>query len=440
MIRIFTRQIEKLSTEEGQAIVFVAMVGLVIFLFFAMTMNVAELVNTKIKNQNVADATALSAAIWQARALNLVAAANMNLMQFWVLAFGSFAMCPVALAVCFLVCGEVWVSPVACIACLIFAGFDCGVAIGSFGGVQSTGQFQDMVLDIFDRDIVETDLPHVVSLNYYYKENTRPLTESDPMGVGHYLYMHMTNDRVIRRYVPGEPEVGEYVLERVGVCETLVSAARYANYIWHLTGGAKGLDDAGWQSLLPGIQGWFTPGGPCNNVTLPPAWVDAVKAMFPLAIRTRRSNWTVQNIEDFLPASVATFKEQEPPPVLGKGDGPWDCAWADGDTRFACPNARHYAFASSHAFSESVSDFYNTMVAGIATPYPIPMVPFVMDWEPRLFPFEPYPYGAESQQHGGYPVYQDIANQILADGLGLDRDFLLNHVLTRSDGRNFFLY
>jgi len=434
MIRIFTRQIEILNTEEGQALVFVAMVGLVIFLFFAMTMNVADLVNTKIKNQNVADATALSAAIWQARALNLVAAANMNLMQFWILALGSFAMCPVALAVCFLVCGEVWVSPVACIACLIFAGVDCGVAIGSFGGAQATGQFQDMVLDVFDRDLVETDLPHVVNLNYDFKPNT----EDDLVGL--YLYMHMTDEKVIRRYLTGQPEVGEYVLERVGICETLVSAARYANYIWHLTGGANGLDDAGWQSLLPGIEGWFTAGGPCNNVTLPPTWGDAAKAMFPLGIRTRTASWAVQNIEDFLPVSVATFKEQEPPPVLGKGEGPLDCMWADNDTRFACPNARHYAFASSHAFSESVSDFYNTMVATIATPYPIPLVPFVMDWEPRLFPFEPYPYGAESQQHGGYPVYQDIADQILADGFGPDRDFLLDHVLTRMDGRHFFLY
>jgi hypothetical protein len=433
MIRIFTRQIEKLRAEEGQALVFVAMVGLVIFLFFAMTMNVAELVNTKIKNQNVADATALSAAIWQARALNLVAAANMNLIQFWMMAIGSFAMCPVALAVCFLVCGEVWVSPVACIACLIFAGIDCGVALGSFGGAQATGQFQDMVLDVFDRDLVETDLPHVVNLNYDYKPNTA----SDQVGL--YLYMHMTEEKVMRRYLTGEEEIGEYVLERVGFCETVVSAARYANYLWHDSGGTRGLPDANWQSLLPGIEQWFNPGGVCNNVTLPPLWNPNVKAMFPLAIRTRTADWAVQNIEDFLPVSVATYKEQEPPPVLGKGEGPWDCTWADNDTRFACPNARHYAFASSHAFSQSVSDFYNTMVSGISTPYPIPMVPFVMDWEPRLFPFEPYPYGAESQQHGGFAVYQNIADQIGADGFAQDRLFLLNNVLMLN-GMNFFLY
>ena len=423
MIRIFTRQIEKLHAEDGQALVFVAMVGLVIFLFFAMTMNVAELVNTKIKNQNVADATALSAAIWQARVLNLVAAANMNLMEFWVL----------ALTVCFLVCGEVWVSPVACIICLIFAGVDCGLAIGSFGGAQATGQFQDMVLNVFDRNTVETDLPFVVNLNYDFKPNTA----SDQ--VGYYYYMHMTNDELVRRYLPGDVETGEYILERVGPCEVLVSGARYANYIWHDSGQAAGLADANWQSLLPGIEQWFNPGGPCNNVTLPPAWSPAAKAMFPLAIRTRRADWSVQNIEDFMPASVATYKEQEPPPVLGKGEGPWDCTWADSDTRFACPNARHYAFASAHAFSQSVSDFYNTMLSTISTPYPIPMVPFVMDWEPRLFPFEPYPYGAESPQHGGFAVYQNIADQIGVDGLAQDRLFLLNHVLMLN-GRNFFLY
>ncbi len=76
MIRIFTRQIERLHSEEGQALVFVALMGLVIFLFLAMTLNVAELVNTKIKNQNVADAAAISAAVWQARTLNLVSAVN----------------------------------------------------------------------------------------------------------------------------------------------------------------------------------------------------------------------------------------------------------------------------------------------------------------------------------------------------------------------------
>ena len=48
MIRLFTRQMEKLHTEDGQALVFVVMVGLLIFLFFAMTMNLAEVVQTKI--------------------------------------------------------------------------------------------------------------------------------------------------------------------------------------------------------------------------------------------------------------------------------------------------------------------------------------------------------------------------------------------------------
>ena len=84
MIRIFTRQIEKLGTEEGLALVFIAMVGLVMFLFLAMSMNLAELVNIKIKNQNVADATALSGAVWQARALNMISATNQNIIAFWM--------------------------------------------------------------------------------------------------------------------------------------------------------------------------------------------------------------------------------------------------------------------------------------------------------------------------------------------------------------------
>ena len=52
MIRLFTRQIEKLHSEDGQALVFVALVGLVSFRCFALTRNVAELVTTKIQNPN----------------------------------------------------------------------------------------------------------------------------------------------------------------------------------------------------------------------------------------------------------------------------------------------------------------------------------------------------------------------------------------------------
>ena len=119
MIRIFTRQIEKLHTEDGQALVFVALVGLVIFLFFAMTMNVAELVNTKIKNQNVADATALSAAVWQARALNLVSGVNRNMLELWAFAILAGQACGMAALGCDqLLCGELWIDPPFCLLCL----------------------------------------------------------------------------------------------------------------------------------------------------------------------------------------------------------------------------------------------------------------------------------------------------------------------------------
>ena len=216
----------------------------------------------------------------------------------------------------------------------------------------------------------------------------------------------------------------------------LIMVARYANFWWHELGEpAGGLTDDMWDSLLPTIYDWYSaPDGICYHNT----WiVPTAEMMFPLALRSRATDWTRQNVDALLAITVATYKEQEPPPTLGKGSDSSDCTWEDGDTRFACPNQRHYAFASAHAYSESASAFYNTHMAGLATSELVPYIPFQMDWEARLFPLEPYPGGAESPQ-GGWVAYEDIANQIQTD-IGADYDFLVDNVLMLN-GMHFFLY
>jgi hypothetical protein len=431
MIRIFTRQIERLHSEEGQALVFVALMGLVIFLFLAMTMNVAELVNTKIKNQNVADATALSAAVWQARALNLVAASNRNMVELWAAALVFGQVCLGTGLICeVFVCGDFAVDPLPCIACLALTFLECASASGFFYGAMSTGLFQDMILNAIDRNVVDPDLPDVVDLNYSFKPNTA----SDDVGL--YMYYPLPGDALLLAYPPGQPDSGDYVLERVGVCEIIVMLARYANYWWHQNGEpAGGLTDDVWDSFLPTIQDWYgAPDGVCyHNAMIVPT----IEALFPLALRSRATDWGPQNVDALLAITVATYKAQEPPPALGKGSGPADCTSAENDTRFACPNHRHYAFASAHAYSESVSAFYNTHMAGLSEPHLVPYIPFEMDWEARLFPLEPYPGGVESPR-GGWVAYEDIANHV-QDDVASDYQFLYDNVLMLN-GMHFFLY
>ncbi len=418
MIRIFTRQIEKLHEEDGQALVFVALVGLVIFLFFAMAMNVAELVNLKIKNQNVADATALSAAVWQARTLNLVSGVNRNMLELWALAITEVQVCFLAGATCqFAVCGEVWTDPIPCLFCLFFTGLNCQLAISATGGALATGTIQEVMLHSIDQDLVDGDLPKVVRQNYEFKPNT----QFDTVGV--YMYPPSTGDPLIQAYVPGGPESDDFVLERVGFCPSLVMLARYGNYWWHLSGGDFGLPDAEWTHFVPTIEAWFDVGGLCyRNLSILPGG----ELGFPLGLRTRLSTWAPQDVDSLLAITVATFKEQEPPTVLGKGSVPADCTWLDGDTKFPCTNHRHYAFASAHAYSEAVSSFYNIDMAGFATAHEIPYIPFEMDWEARLFPIE----GAG---------YYDIRDQIEHDGFFEDRDMLTRNVL-QLNATDFFLY
>ena len=436
MIRVFTRQIEKLHSEEGQALVFVALMGLIIFLFLAMTMNVAHLVNTKIKNQNAADAEALSAAVWQARTLNLVAGLNRNMIELWSVGLALGESCLVMGLGCeFFVCGDFSVDPLPCIACLALTYGSCASGGVFFAGALTTGLYQDVILDAIDRNVVDPDLLDVARLNFAFKPNTASYNVPEDLGV--YVHYPVQGNDLLRAYIPGNMESGDYALERVGVCEILVMVARYANFWWHLSGETAGLTDDQWTNqVLPVVYDWYrAPNGQCyhNTMVLPGS-----EAMLPLALRSRTASWSPQNVDSLLAITVAAYEAQEPPPVLGKGSGPGDCTWTDGDTRFACTNNRHYAFASAHAYSESASEFYNTEMAGLPTGYLVPFVPFEMDWEARLFPVEPYPGGAESPQ-GGWVAYQDIANQAANDGFAADYDFLYNNVLMLN-GMHFFLY
>ena len=70
---------ESRKREGGQALVFTIIVILILMTFLALIINVGETISKKIKMQNSADASALSGAIWQARALNIIATLNVGI-------------------------------------------------------------------------------------------------------------------------------------------------------------------------------------------------------------------------------------------------------------------------------------------------------------------------------------------------------------------------
>ncbi len=63
----------------GQALVFTLLTVFVLVAFIALTVNLSELMFHKIRMQSAADAAALSAAVWQARCLNLIAVLNIGI-------------------------------------------------------------------------------------------------------------------------------------------------------------------------------------------------------------------------------------------------------------------------------------------------------------------------------------------------------------------------
>ncbi len=435
MLSVFTRQIEKLGSEEGQALVFVAMVGLVVFLFFAMTMNVAELLNTKIKNQNVADATALSGAVWEARFLNLVAGTNESLLEFWLAFFANLVVMQGA-GVCLLYCQEnppgdmfeFWT----CTMCMVALIGELPVLFTMMEMDEKTGLLQSDLLNSFTMAFLEDELADVVGLNYSFKENTL----SDDIGVFVYNPLQGLDGGLLRGYDPGTGVVGEYVFERAGICEIMIGIAYYMNILEHEYG--VGLTDDVWQDLLTNIELEYADGGMCNDPSLNSTIAAAVGInKFPYMLRTRDNAGNPKDVEELLQIMVGIYKGKEPPVVLGKGEVSGECEPnpTGGDSSFPCPNARHYAFASAHAYSASVRDFYELALikadgSPVNTPYPLPLVPFFMDWEARIFPIESEGGGAGTP---GWDAYRDIAAQ------AEDLDYLTDNVLWLY-GQAFFLY
>jgi len=467
MIRIFTRQIERLGTEDGQAMVFVAMVGLLIFLFFAMSMNMAQLINTKIKHQNAADATVYSAAVWEARALNLVAGMNQRMLLAYLAAVTSGGVGIIDSGLIFVVCSSVcppFTNP-ACIACLVplififLASF--ALFIESVDMLRIMGVRQDQILAIVNYTALEGgaalagrmgELPNILELNYSFKQNT----DDDTVGV----YLSSQNDagQILQGCIPRENKA--CFLERAGPCELMVSGGYYLNWLWHDSGGTMGISDADWYNVLDDIETLYQVGQPCYDLRLPDIFFINLGVdfqPFPYMLRTRDHNLIPQELETMLSMTVGIHKEREPALVMGKGTGPGDCESNPGvDTKFPCPSAHTYAFSSAHAYSETVSDFYNRALCRngdpndcIVTPYPVPLIPFDMDWQPRLFPIDPCsipgssPYGEAcpvgQTRYDGDDAYLDIAGRVGTD-LGADeRTFLLNNLLNFG-GREFFLY
>jgi len=451
MIRIFTRQIEKLRSQDGQALVFVAMVGLLIFLFFAMTMNLAELVQLKIKNQNTADAAAISAAVWQARALNTVSALNQNLLNWWVV----FPITGLSLVLTLQACGVfccAWQCPQnpACIGCWFFVAFELLIMMWSAVTALSTGELQDDVLSSFDDAFVIEDVTSVVDLNYNFKPNAR--TED----IDTELYMYLNeNDGNLFLEGAGGPGT-DFLVERGGWCELIVGILY--NYCRRglIPGGCStgfwttGMRDVYHQIAANpagpgGIDLWYSAGGICegsNFAKTPWAPYPDLAHLFPYVLRTFRDTppgpYDAVNPEDAMPITTAVYREKWPPvmhmwgPELRRN---LDCEAVPDDV-FPCTDQGHFSFATAHAYSRSVAEFYwhfygtGPWTMGYVTSYPVPLVPSITDWEARLFPLEPGLEAGETSTYGGANAYNDLAAQAdvtLGGGAG---NFLLDNVLT----------
>ncbi len=78
MFRLLVRNTSRLKRDEGgQAIIFVAVLGLVLVLFAAAVINVGNLATTRIRMQGSADAAAQTTGVWTARGLNLISTLNL---------------------------------------------------------------------------------------------------------------------------------------------------------------------------------------------------------------------------------------------------------------------------------------------------------------------------------------------------------------------------
>jgi hypothetical protein len=385
-------------------------------------MNIAELINAKIKSQNVADAVAISAATWEARALNLIAQTNRMMLEYWNWLFVLLASGAVVSIFCLFVCSLI-PDPNACWLCFIAGGgVDIFLLLNCLDALRFIGQFQDAIIDLFDQQIVTgNDLNTVANLNYYYKPNTA----EDTVGALAYVYQGGNGDILL------DPPPGDGgVLERAGICEIMVADMYLTYKLGYMT-------QQEWQNNLARIVPSYQRGQSCFNGALDRLLPSTYDVFKPYMLKTKNSFRTAQDFEQFLPLTIGVYKERKPPVVLGKGNTADDCVPGEEDTKFPCPALRRYAFSSSHAFSESVWHFYNEDTDPTSTPYPIPLIPWDMDWEARLFAIEPNPF--RPAPFGGIRAYNEIINQVEPLFGSEEADDLRNNTL-RVLNRPFFLY
>jgi len=461
MIRIVSRQIEKLHSRDGQALVFVAMVGLLIFLFFALTMNLAELVQLKVKNQNTADAAALSAAVWQARVLNTVSALNQNILDWWatVPLSSTLGLVTTLVGCGYLCCG--WQCPLApqCVGCWAVAAAELFAILTLVGLIDATGKVQDEVLSNFDAGFVREDVSAIVDLNYDFKPNAQTADiDTD-------LYMYL-NENDGNMFLQGAGGPGtDFVLERGGICELVVGLLY--NYCRRGLISGGGCNVGFWttgmaniyQQMATGpsgsVESWYSPGGICEGSSFQNSpWSGLVTPShaFPYVLRTfvNQGSYPPVNPEEVMPITAGVYREEWPPVMHMWGSGfrrDLDCEAVPDDV-FPCTDQGHFNFASAHAYSPSVAGFYwhfysTTMgTMGYTTEYPVPLVPAISDWEARLFAMEPGLESGGESAYGGTAAYDDIATQVGATVGAEARTFLMENVLENPlpPHRDFFLY
>ena len=82
MKRVLSFHLKRSHKEtNGQAMVFIVLVLFSLVCFFALTINVGHRINNKIQMQNAADASALTAAVWNARGLNAISVLNVSMTE-----------------------------------------------------------------------------------------------------------------------------------------------------------------------------------------------------------------------------------------------------------------------------------------------------------------------------------------------------------------------
>ena len=85
MVSLLSKQKRKLGGQRGQMAIFIALIFQILFVFFAMAINIGLVVHDKINLQNAVDLAAFYAAQRQAEMLNVMAHSNYQIRQSWKL-------------------------------------------------------------------------------------------------------------------------------------------------------------------------------------------------------------------------------------------------------------------------------------------------------------------------------------------------------------------